>query len=504
LIVRVGGRDYPVVLPKLSDARLHTAGVVMTIHVLGQTVLDFAVSVPQIAVAILTAAVIEVVLTAIRSQRIVWPASAMLTGSGVALIMRVDGTTSADHWTLDHWYLFAIVAAASLATKYAIRFRGSHLFNPSNIGLVGAFLLLGRSRVEPLNFWWHPVGPAMVIAYAVIIGGGVVVTRRLHLFEMAVAFWLTLLAGLALLAAPGHCITSPWSLTPVCDGRFWWTIVVSPEVLIFLFFMITDPKTVPSTRLPRIAFGVSVALLATLLIAPQRTEFGAKVGLLGALAIVCAARPMLAVVRLPRVSSDALGVAVGVAAVLGVGAYALTVDALGERTREPRLTSVLAVEALPDPTSVLARKPSALPTITFDPAMVAFGEAYAAAPVYDEIASEVLYVLDVEAEILRRRQSDLLRAVDHGTRLDQLRQTIVDAGTESITTSVYTFDTMHFIPVLRGGQSAAVIGVEAVGRQRLVVYDDRGEFLSETEGAVRVVIAVRAADDGRWVIVDLR
>ena len=199
--------------------------------------------------------------------------------------------------------------------------------------------------------------------------------------------------------------------------------------------------------------GVAVALVATLLIAPQRTEFGAKVGLLGVLAIVCAARPILAVVRLPRVSSDALGVAVGIATVLGVGGYALTVDALGERTREPRLTSMLAVETLPDPTSVLARTPTALPTITFDPEMVVFGEAYAAARVYDEIASEVLYVLDVEAEILRRRQSDLLRAVDHGTRLDQLRQTIVDAGTGSITTTMYTFDTMHFIPVLRGGQS---------------------------------------------------
>ncbi len=164
---------------------------------------------------------------------------------------------------------------------------------------------------------------------------------------------------------------------------------------------------------------------------------------------------------------------------------------------------MLAVETLPDPTSVLARTPTALPTITFDPEMVVFGEAYAAARVYDEIASEVLYVLDVEAEILRRRQSDLLRAVDHGTRLDQLRQTIVDAGTGSITTSQYTFDAMHFIPVFAAGKTAAVIGVEAVD-QRLVVYDDRGVLVSESEDAVRVVIAVRAADDGRWVIVDLR
>ena len=41
------------------------------------------------------------------------------------------------------WYLFAGVAALSLLTKYVIRYRGSHLFNPSNLGLVVAFLVLG-------------------------------------------------------------------------------------------------------------------------------------------------------------------------------------------------------------------------------------------------------------------------------------------------------------------------------------------------------------------------
>ena len=72
-----------------------------------------------------------------------WPASAMLTGSGVALILRVPGTPPDDTGHLP-WYVFAGVAAFSLLTKYVIRYRGSHIFNPSNIGLVIAFVVLGE------------------------------------------------------------------------------------------------------------------------------------------------------------------------------------------------------------------------------------------------------------------------------------------------------------------------------------------------------------------------
>ncbi len=56
--------------------------------------------------------------------------------------------------------------------------------------------------------------------------------------------------------------------------------------------MITDPKTIPAGRTGRLAYAVGVGLLATLLIAPQTTEFGTKVAVLGALALVCAARPV--------------------------------------------------------------------------------------------------------------------------------------------------------------------------------------------------------------------
>ena len=302
--VRLGRQRYPLVLPSFRDPRLHLAAVIISIHILGQTVLGFRVSVVQILVAILTCAVIEVTWTFASSRSLVWPASAMLTGSGVALIFRVIGTENGDYWSWHGWYLFAIVAGLSLLTKYLIKYRGSHVFNPSNVGLVAAFLILGSTRVEPLDFWWAPFGFWMALAYLIIIVGGVLITRRLHLLAMSAAFWITLAAGIGVVAASGHCMTARWSFTPVCGSRFWWVIVTSPEVLIFLFFMITDPKTVPAGRVARLAFAASVALVSTLLIAPQTTEFSSKVALLAGLVVMCAARYPLERF-FPAVRSDA-------------------------------------------------------------------------------------------------------------------------------------------------------------------------------------------------------
>ncbi len=156
----LGRETYPLVLPNIRDPRLHVAAVIITIHVLGQVALGFRVSIPQILAAILTCAVLEVALTFRQARAFVWPASAMLTGSGVALILRVVGTHPNDHWTTTGWTVFAAVAGLSLLSKYVIRYRGSHVFNPSNVGLVVAFVVLGAARVEPLDFWWAPLKSA--------------------------------------------------------------------------------------------------------------------------------------------------------------------------------------------------------------------------------------------------------------------------------------------------------------------------------------------------------
>ena len=106
---------------------------------------------------------------------------------------------------------------------------------------------------------------------------------------MALGFWVSFAAGIAVLAAAGHAMTARWHLGPVTGFHFWAVLVTSPEVLVFLFFMITDPKTAPRGGRARLVYAVSLGLLGALLIAPTTTEFASKVALLGALAIVCLA-----------------------------------------------------------------------------------------------------------------------------------------------------------------------------------------------------------------------
>src|SRR5215212_5578283 len=197
----IRGRAYPVLLPKLRDPRLHLAAVITSLQILGQTAFDFRVSIAQILLSLATCAVLEVGIAAWRQHVLLWPASALITGNGVSFILRVPGTEHGDWWSMRGWWIFVGTAAVSLLSKHVIQVRGGHIFNPSNIGLVLCFLVLGRDRADPLDFWWGPMSWWMALALAIILAGGFAILSRLKLLWIAVAFWLSFAAGIAILAA---------------------------------------------------------------------------------------------------------------------------------------------------------------------------------------------------------------------------------------------------------------------------------------------------------------
>jgi Na+-translocating ferredoxin:NAD+ oxidoreductase RnfD subunit len=291
--VAIRGTTYPVVLPKLKDPRLHLAATITSLQVLGQVAFHFRLSIAQILISLGTCAVIEVAITLRKQRVLMWPASALLTGNGVAFILRVPGERHGDWWSLRSWWLYAAVAGGSLLSKHIVKWRGEHLFTPSNVGLVVCFLLLGRTRAEPLDLWWGPMSWWMALALAIIVAGGFAILTRLRLLRVALTFWASFGAAVGVLALAGHEMTARWHLGPIAGVHFWWVLVSSPEVLVFLFFMITDPKTAPRCDRARVVYAVTLGLLAALLIGLTRTEYAAKVALLGALAVVCAVQPFL-------------------------------------------------------------------------------------------------------------------------------------------------------------------------------------------------------------------
>jgi hypothetical protein len=435
----------------------------------------------------------------------------MLTGSGVALILRVPSTPPGDHWTTHAWWVFAGVAAFSLATKYLIRYRGSHLFNPSNIGLVVVFVVFGSTRVEPLDFWWAPLTPGMIIAYAVILTGGLLITRRLGLLATAATFWLGLAAGLALLAASGHCMVARWAFAPVCGFDYWRVVMTSPEVLIFLFFMITDPKTVPAGRVGRVMFGVLVAVASTLLMAPQGNEFGTKVALLAGLAVVCAARPLLerwlpaagspeddlAVFAKRLVTPRPTGSPVPLIAAVLVGlALVPAVVLAGAPAREV---------GPPSSADVLGRvphevDPATFPSITVDQDVLDWNHEITGAGAR-EIVLLLAENLELEAQALEQADPAILEAVDHGDRLEEM-QARLDEAAAGGAVAVDRYDIDHVdvrLIVPFGRQDGLSLGLESRGTVTTETVGAAGDVVDRTSAPFEKTFVMRRATGDRWL-----
>jgi ASPIC and UnbV/FG-GAP-like repeat len=474
--LRIRGTAYPVLLPTLRDPRLHLASVIVSLQVLGQISFDFQLSIAQILVSLVTAAVLEVAIT-FRTQRVLmWPASALLTGNGVAFVLRVPGTEHGDWWSMHGWWIFAATSAVALLSKYVIRVRGHHVFNPSNFGLVLCFLLLGASRADPLALWWGPLSPALVFALVLIVAGGFLILRRLHLVGIAVGFWLAFAAGIGVLAASGHTMTAAWHVGPIEGAEFWWLLVSSPEILVFLFFMITDPKTIPASASGRRVYAVGVGLLATLLIAPFTTEFATKVAILAALFLVCATRGAIELVgreRLTTLPHPGRRVVAG-AALAGAVVYAGLVVTAG-------------IPARPDAELASAGgHPQALPEVTVVDSQ---GVADIDAATAQSIARDVMTDLRIEAEALERRDLDRAADAASGAWLAALWQQIREGTAAAPTTGIERME----LRLLRGDDQgppsvvAVLEGTSVPSRTVELALEDGRYRVVRSEGGTLLV-----------------
>ncbi|HEX2064838.1 MAG TPA: RnfABCDGE type electron transport complex subunit D [Acidimicrobiales bacterium] len=291
--LRFRGRDIPVVLPNRRDARLKLSAVIMALQVLGQTMLGFKLSIAQILITIGVSALVEIVVTYRRQAMLVWPASAMLTGNSVAFILRASGTRHGDWWSLHGIQYFVLAALLSLLSKYLIRPGDRHLFNPSNVGLVWCLLVIGPNHVFPQYLWWGPNDAGVALAYAVIIAGAAWILPSVRMVAMALSFLLTFAVLVGIFALNGNHFFAIWHEGPVEGLSYWANLALSPEVLIFVFFMMSDPQTAPRTRLGRILYGGGTALLAAGLLSFQTTEFAVKLAVLSSLTVTCALVPFM-------------------------------------------------------------------------------------------------------------------------------------------------------------------------------------------------------------------
>ncbi|MDQ6846987.1 MAG: RnfABCDGE type electron transport complex subunit D [Candidatus Dormibacteraeota bacterium] len=292
--VHLFGREVRVILPTRSDPRVKLFLIIVALQVLGQTVLNFKVSIAQILVTMAVCLVLELGVFIFRDNLIAWPASALQTGNSIAFILRASGTAHGDWWSLVGIQYFVMAAVLSLASKYLIRPGGKHIFNPSNIGIVATLLLIGPRFVFPQPLWWGPIGPPVILALFVIVFGALWLLRPpVGMIPMAASFLAPFTVLIAVFAVAGRSFIAAWHMGPISGFDYWFDICLSPEVFIFVFFMMSDPRTAPRSSLGRVIYGPAVAVVSATLLFFQPTEFGVKLGILSGLAVVSALVPSI-------------------------------------------------------------------------------------------------------------------------------------------------------------------------------------------------------------------
>jgi len=220
--------------PVLRDARLFQIAFLATLLTIGVLARDFALDPQQMALAFAAGLITQWLwLTALRLQQ-KGVLSALITCFGLSLLLRADSL-----------WVHPLAATLAMSSKFVLRVNGKHVFNPANIGVIAASAVLPGAWVSP-GQWGHDVALA---GWFVVLGA--LVTQRARRWDIA---WAFLAAWLGLVALRVVVLGQPW---PVFVHQ-----LNSGALLLFAFFMISDPMTIPDRRGMRIVYAVTVATIA--------------------------------------------------------------------------------------------------------------------------------------------------------------------------------------------------------------------------------------------------
>jgi Na+-transporting NADH:ubiquinone oxidoreductase subunit NqrB len=226
------------------DPRPLMAAIMATLVVAGIRFLGFDITPAHVATVIVGALATQWVCTRLTGLPRFDPMSALISGLGLSLLARTDSLV-----------LALTTAILSIASKFVLRWNGKHVWNPTNLGLILMVLLTGGAPGRPGLVWVSPGqwGDTAIFAFALASIGLVLVFRAAR-SDVTLAFFAAWALILFLRAA---WLGQPWAI-PLHQLR-------NGALILFAFFMISDPRTTPDSRAGRILFGLIVALGAGLL-----------------------------------------------------------------------------------------------------------------------------------------------------------------------------------------------------------------------------------------------
>jgi Na+-translocating ferredoxin:NAD+ oxidoreductase RnfD subunit len=188
--------------------------------------------------AIVVSIVLELILGRIFYRKWLHPASAYITGISVGILVRSPAL-----WP------YALCSAISITSKYVLRVKGRHLWNPSNFG-ISVMLFLAGETVASLSIQWGNYLWPMLVIWAL----GSIIIWRLHRFHITATY----VVAFIVFAVLRSLVTGSPLLSEIAP-------ITGPMYQLFIFFMITDPKTTVRSRTGQCVVVLVVALVETIL-----------------------------------------------------------------------------------------------------------------------------------------------------------------------------------------------------------------------------------------------
>lgn len=221
-------------VPPIRDARWMQLAVLMTYAVVAREIFHFERTHLTMLLCVTLAVLLDLLLGRLVYKATIFPLSAVIVGLASSLLL--DARTS---------YPYLVCALLGIVSKAFITYRGRHLFNPANFGVV-VLLLLAPAQVTGMPQLFSGYFIPSVIFFVL----GMVTVLWARQAEVSLA-WLGGFVVFGLLRAAISGANPVMTLAPL----------LGPGVLLFTFHMISAPATTPKTRWPRIGFGVAVAAI---------------------------------------------------------------------------------------------------------------------------------------------------------------------------------------------------------------------------------------------------
>jgi hypothetical protein len=268
----------------------------------------------------------------------------------------------------------------------------------------------------------------------------------------------------------------------------------------------------------RITFGALVGLVCVMLMAPQETEFGAKVALLAGLTIMTAVRPLLERV-VPAPGEDGDNIRAFAHRVVGYTGRDATLGTVAKRGTSVVIAAVLVVGGLAfgarsaqgilasEPENLMGRlatriDPATFPSIRVDQAVIDWNHEIDV----DGARAIVLTLaenLALENQAMIERDATLLEAINHGDRLEEMQTRLAAVGRSGQTTiETYAIsDVRVTLLVPFGRQDGLSLGMIATGTRTTDVLDASGATISSGTVAFETMWAMRRATGSRWLTI---